>query len=162
MNEVRRAKVKASHLARDAYLYVRQATRGQGLQDGNRLQTQYNLQQQAVALGWAAERVIVIDGDIGQSGASTAERLGFQKLVRQVRRGCVGVVMALDWSRLTRNFIDWHGLLEACATSDTLLLDQDQLYDPGDSRDRVVLECERMTPMRKTAAGRLQHEETLV
>ena len=131
MNDERHPKVKASHLARDAYLYVRQATCGQGSQHADRLQRQYNLQQQAVALGWPAERVIVIDSDIGQSGASATDRPGFQELVRQVRRGCVGIVMALDPSRLARNCMDWRRLLDACAMSDTLLLDQDRLYDPG-------------------------------
>ena len=86
-----------------------------------------------MALGWPAERVIVIDSDLGRSGASAADRRGFQELMRQVRRGRVGIVMALEPSRLTRNAADWHRLVEACALSDTLLLDQDGLYDPADS-----------------------------
>lgn len=138
MNDKRHPQVKASHLAREAYLYVRQATPEQTSQHGQRLQSQYNLHRQAVALGWPAERVIVIDSDIGHSGASTTGRLGFQQLMRQVRRGCVGVVMALDRSRLSRNALDWRRLVDACVMSDTLLLDEDGLYDPADSDHRLL------------------------
>jgi len=162
MNDERHPKVKASHLARDAYLYVRQATCCQGLENADRLQRQYDLRRQAVALGWAAERVIVIDSDIGQSGASATDRRGFQEMVRQVRRGCVGVVMALDPSRLVRNSMDWRRLLDACAMSDTLLLvDQDRLFDPGDSDDRVLLGCDQTMPVRTTVELTPQHREAL-
>ena len=144
MNDERHRKVKASHLARDAYLYVRQATCCQGFENADRLQRQYHLRQQALALGWPAERVIVIDSDIGRSGASATDRPGFQALVRQVRRGCVGIVMALDPSRLTRNFVHWRHLVDTCAMSDTLLLvEQDRLFDPADSDDRVLLGCDQ-------------------
>jgi DNA invertase Pin-like site-specific DNA recombinase len=139
MNGQRHPKVEASHLAREAYLYVRQATCCQGIANTESLQRQYRLQQHALALGWPAERVIVIDDDLGRSGASTKDRRGFQDLMRQVRGGRVGVLMALDASRLTRNAADWHRLLEACALSDTLLLDQHGLYDPTDSHERVLL-----------------------
>lgn len=162
MNRKRHPKVKASHLARDAYLYVRQATRGYGSQHAKRLQRQYNLQEQAVALGWPAERVIVIDSDIGQSGASATDRPGFQALVRQVRQGCVGIVIALDASRLARNCMDWCRLLDACAMSDTLLLHQDSLYDPADSHDRVLLGCDLAMPVWKTVEWTPQHKEALV
>jgi len=161
MNDQRHGKVKPSHLARDAYLYVRQATCRQGLENADRLQQQHHLRQQAVALGWPAERVIVIDGDMGQSGASAADRPGFQALVRQVRQGCVGIVMALDPSRLTRNFVHWRHLLDACAVSDTLLLDQDRLYDPGDSDDRVLLGYGQRMPVHKTVELSPQHKEAL-
>jgi DNA invertase Pin-like site-specific DNA recombinase len=105
--------------------------------------------------------VIVIDSDIGQSGASATDRRGFQELVRQVRRGRVGIVMALDPSRWTRNFVDWRRLLDVCVMSDTLLLDQDRLYDPGDSHDRVLLGCDQTMPVRKTVELTPQHKETL-
>ena len=162
MNDERHRKVKASHLSRDAYLYVRQATCCQGLENADRLQRQYNLQQQALALGWPAGRVIVIDSDIGQSGASATDRPGFQSLVRQVRQGCVGIVMALDPSRLARNCMDWRHLLDACAMSDTLLLHQDSLYDPADSHDRVLLGCDLAMPVWKTVEWTPQHKEALV
>jgi len=162
MNHERHPKVKASHLARDAYLYVRQATRDHVCQHANALAPQYSLQQGAVALGWPAERVIVIDSDIGQSGSSVTDRRGFQELVRQVRRGCVGVVMALDRSRLARNSMDWRGLLEICALSDTLLLvDQDRLYHPGDSDDRVLLGCDQTMPVCKSVELPPQQKEDL-
>ena len=161
MNDERHRKLKAHHLARDAYLYVRQATGCRGFEKANRLQRQYDLQQQAVALGWAAERVIVIDSDMGQSGASAADRRGFQELVRQVRRGRVGVVMALDPSRLTRNFRDWRRLLDACVMSHTLLLDQERLYDPAHFADRVLLGCEQTMPVRKSLELTSQHKEGL-
>jgi DNA invertase Pin-like site-specific DNA recombinase len=151
MNDERHRKVKANHLARDAYLYVRRATCWQGLQNAGRLQQQYNLRQQAMALGWPAERVIVIDSDMGQSSASATDRPGFQALVREVRQGRVGIVMALDSSRLTRNSKDWRRLLDACAMSDTLLLvDQDWLFDPADSDDRILLGCDQTMPVQRT------------
>jgi DNA invertase Pin-like site-specific DNA recombinase len=161
MNDERHRKVKASHLARDVYLYVRQATCCQGFENADRLQRQYNLWQQALALGWPAGRVIVIDSDMGQSGASATDRRGFQEMVRQVQRGCVGVVMALDPSRLSRNFVHWRHLLDACAMSDTLLLDQDRLYDPGHSDDRVLLGCDQAMPVRKSVEWTPQHKEAL-
>jgi DNA invertase Pin-like site-specific DNA recombinase len=161
MNGEQHRKLKAHHLARDAYLYVRQATACQGFEKANSLQRQYDLRQQAVALGWAAERVIVIDSDMGQSGASAAGRRGFQELMRQIRRGRVGVVMALDPSRWTRNFLDWRRLLDACVMSDTLLLDQDGLYDLADFADRVLLGCEQMMPGRKRLELTSQHKEVL-
>lgn len=161
MNDERHRKVKTSHLARDAYLYVRQATRCQGLKNAGSLQRQYALRQQAVALGWPTERVVVIDSDVGRSGASAADRRGFQEMVRQVQRGCVGVLMASDPSRLTRNFVHWRHLLDACAMSDTLLLHQDGLYDPGDSRDRLLLGCDRTMPVRTIVELTPQHKEAL-
>jgi DNA invertase Pin-like site-specific DNA recombinase len=162
MNDEQQRKVKASHLARDAYLYVRQATCCQGFENADRLQRQYHLRQQALALGWPAERVIVIDSDIGQSGASASDRRGFQELVRQVRRGCLGVVMALDRSRLTRNSMDWRRLLDACAMSDTLLLvDQDRLFDPADCDDRILLGCDQTMPVHKSVELTPQHKEAL-
>jgi DNA invertase Pin-like site-specific DNA recombinase len=162
MSDDGHSKVKASHLARDAYLYVRQATRCHACQHPTSLQPQYNLQQHAVELGWPAERVIVIDSDIGRSGASATDRRGFQELVRQVRRGCVGIVMALDPSRLSRNSMDWRRLLDTCAMSDTLLVNQDRLYDPGDSHDRVLLGCDQTMPVRNTVEFTPQHKEALV
>lgn len=162
MNDERHRKVKARHLARDAYLYVRQATCCQGLEDADRLRRQYDLRQQAVALGWPAERVIVIDSDIGQSSASASDRRGFQALVRQVGHGSVGIVVALDRSRLARNFVQWHHLVDTCAMSDTLLLvEQDGLFDPADSDDRVLLGCDQRIPLHKSVEFTPQHKEAL-
>jgi DNA invertase Pin-like site-specific DNA recombinase len=139
MNCERHQNVTASHLQRDAYLYVRQSTLRQVLENTESTQRQYALRQQAVALGWPTERVIVIDSDLGQSGTSVADRQGFQKLVTEVGLGHAGIVLGLEVSRLARNNADWHRLLEICALSDTLILDEDGLYDPSHYNDRLLL-----------------------
>ena len=117
MNAEQHQKVTASHLRRPAYLYVRQSTLRQVLENTESTIRQYALRERAVALGWPLERVVVIDSDLGQSGA-TSEREGFQKLVAAVGLGEVGLVLGLEVSRLARNSVDWQRLLEICATSD--------------------------------------------
>ena len=119
-------KVTASHLAREAYLYVRQSTLRQVFENTESTKRQYALRERAVALGWPPDRVVVIDSDLGQSGASS-DREGFQQLVAAVGMGQVGVVLGLEVSRLARNNADWHRLLEICALTDTLILDEDGL-----------------------------------
>ena len=91
------------------------------------------------ALGWPSERVVVIDCDLGRSGASTHDREGFQKLLADVSEGRVGIVLTLDVSRLSRNCRDWHHLLEACARNDTLILVQGDVCDPARIDDRILL-----------------------
>jgi DNA invertase Pin-like site-specific DNA recombinase len=132
-------KVMASHLRRDAFLYVRQSTLRQVIQNTESTQRQYALQQRAVALGWPVERVHVIDCDLGHSGASAVDREGFQQLVAEVSLGHAGVVLGLEVSRLARNSADWQRLLELCALSDTLIVDEDGLYDCNDFNDRMLL-----------------------
>jgi DNA invertase Pin-like site-specific DNA recombinase len=132
-------KVRPEHLKRDAYLYIRQSTIQQVFHNTESTQRQYGLRQRAVALGWPIERVIVIDSDQGQSAASAADREGFQKLVAEVGMGRVGIVLGLEVSRLARNCSDWHRLLEICALTGTLILDEDGLYDPANFNDRLVL-----------------------
>ena len=132
-------KVKASHLKRNAYLYVRQSTLRQVLENTESTQRQYALRQHAAALGWPLDRVIVIDTDLGQSGASAADREGFQRLVTEVSLGRAGIVLGLEVSRLARNSMDWHRLLEICALADTLILDEDGVYDPAHFNDRLLL-----------------------
>jgi len=132
-------KVRTDHLQRDAYLYIRQSTLQQVFHNTESTQRQYALKQRAIALGWPAERVHVIDGDQGQSGASAADREGFQKLVAEVGMGRAGIVLGLEVSRLARNNCDWHRLLEICGLTDTLILDEDGLYDPGNFNDRLLL-----------------------
>ena len=132
-------KVQASHLKRDAYLYVRQSTLQQVLENTESTERQYALRQRAVALGWPLERVVVIDTDLGHSGASYEDREGFQQLVAEVGMGHAGIVLGLEVSRLARNCSDWHRLLEICALSDTLILDEDGLYDPSHFNDRLLL-----------------------
>ena len=132
-------KVTTSHLRRDAYLYIRQSTVRQVFENTESTRRQYGLRERAVALGWPIERVHVIDSDQGQSGASAADREGFQKLVGEVGTGGVGIVLGLEVSRLARNSTDWHRLLEICALTDTLILDEDGVYSPGDFNDRLLL-----------------------
>jgi len=133
------SKVAPSHLQRDAYLYVRQSTLRQVVENTESTQRQYALRERAIALGWPIERVLVIDNDQGQSGATAADREGFQHLVAEVSLGNAGIVLGLEVSRLARNNSDWHRLLEICALTDTLILDEDGLYNPGQFNDRLLL-----------------------
>jgi DNA invertase Pin-like site-specific DNA recombinase len=139
VREDRHQKVSAGHLKRNAYLYVRQSSLRQVFENTESTERQYALRQQAIALGWQLEQVIVIDTDLGQSGASSVDREGFQRLVAEVGLGRAGIVLGLEVSRLARNSTDWHRLLEICALSDTLILDEDGIYDPGDFNDRLLL-----------------------
>ena len=132
-------KVTADHLRRDAYVYIRQSTLRQVFENSESTKRQYALRQRAIALGWPDERIIVIDSDLGQSGASAADREGFQKLVAEVSMQHVGIVLGLEVSRLARNCSDWHRLLELCAMSGTLILDEDGCYDPADFNDALLL-----------------------
>jgi DNA invertase Pin-like site-specific DNA recombinase len=133
------SKVTAEHLGRDAYLYVRQSTLHQVIENTESTKRQYDLRQRAVALGWPRERVIVIDQDLGQSAAGGSERAGFERLVAEVGMGRAGIVLGLEVSRLARSSTQWHRLLEICAVTDTLILDEDGLYDPGHFNDRLLL-----------------------
>jgi DNA invertase Pin-like site-specific DNA recombinase len=132
-------KVTPAHLRRDAYLYVRQSTLYQVVNNTESTRRQYDLRGRAVALGWPAERVIVIDVDQGRSGASAADREGFQRLVAEVSLGRAGIVLGLECSRLARNSADWHKLLQICALHDTLICDEDGLYDPCSFNDQLLL-----------------------
>jgi len=138
MNDVS-SKVSAEQLRRDAYLYVRQSSLYQVVNSTESGRRQYDLRSRAVALGWPADRVIVIDVDQGQSGASAADREGFQHLVAEVSLGKAGIVLGLECSRLARNNADWHPLLQLCALTNTLICDEDGLYDPGTINDRLLL-----------------------
>src|SRR5690242_8645394 len=108
MNNEAHQKITSEHLSRMAYLYVRQSTLRQVLENTESTQRQYALRERAVALGWPLERIVVIDRDLGQSGASAADREGFQQLVSEVSLGHVGIVLGLEVSRLARNSTDWH------------------------------------------------------
>ena len=132
-------KVHARHLTRHAYLYVRQSSLRQVLEHTESTQRQYNLKQRAIALGWAHDQIVVVDNDQGLSGASAVDRAGFQTLVADVGLGRAGIVMGLEVSRLARNSTDWHRLLEICALTDTLILDEDGIYDPAHFNDRLLL-----------------------
>lgn len=139
LNQEFHRKVLATHLNRDAYLYVRQSSLKQVLENVESTKRQYALRDRAIAMGWSNENVHVIDNDLGMSAASAADRAGFQKLVAEVGLGRAGIVMGLEVSRLARNSTDWHKLLEICALTDTLILDEDGIYDPSQFNDRLLL-----------------------
>src|SRR5918911_5636326 len=139
MNSLAHQKITASHLQRLAYLYVRQSTLRQVVENTESTVRQYALRERAVALGWPLDRIIVLDGDQGQSGASAADRAAFQTLVAEVGLGRVGLVLGLEVSRLARNNRDWHQLLEICALTQTLILGEDGVYDPSSFNDRLLL-----------------------
>ena len=133
------SKVTAAHLSRTALLYVRQSSLKQVLHNTESAIRQYDLRGKAIALGWAAGQITVIDIDQGQSGASAADREGFQQLVAEVSLGRAGIVLGLECSRLARNSADWHQLLELCGMTGTLICDEDGLYDPRTFNDRLLL-----------------------
>ena len=133
------SKLTASHLKRNAYLYVRQSTIKQVLENTESTKRQYALRDKAVSLGWPLSQIVIIDSDLGKSGASIADREGFKKLISEVSLDRAGLVMGLEVSRLARNSADWHRLLEICAFSNTLILDEDGIYDPSHFNDRLLL-----------------------
>ena len=132
------SKVQTRHLKRGAFLYVRQSSLRQVFESSESTKRQYDLRQRAISLGWHLDQVIIIDSDQGQSGKSSADREGFQRLVTEVSLGHAGIVMGLEVSRLARNSSDWHRL-EICALTDTLVLDDDGLYNPAHFNDRLLL-----------------------
>jgi DNA invertase Pin-like site-specific DNA recombinase len=132
-------KITPQHIERDAYLYVRQSTVRQVMENNESTQRQYALRDRAVALGWPLERIHVLDCDLGKSGSQSAGRDGFQKLVSEVALGKAGLVMGLEVSRLARNSADWHRLIELCSLAGALILDEDGIYDPANFNDRLLL-----------------------
>src|SRR3954462_5707356 len=132
-------KVLGRHQDRLAIVYVRQSTLRQVEQHQESTRLQYPLVKRALQLGWARERIEVIDDDLGRSGASAVDRPGFQRLVAEVGLGRVGLVLGVEMSRLARSCRDWHQLLEICALSDTLIGDADGIYCANDFNDRLLL-----------------------
>ena len=132
-------KIRPAHLRREAWVYVRQSTMAQVRENTESLKRQYELVDRAHRLGWPADRVRVVDDDLGCSGAEATARAGFQGLVAAVGLGQVGLVLGIEVSRLARRNADWYHLLDLCAMTDTLIADADGLYQPGDYNDRLVL-----------------------
>jgi DNA invertase Pin-like site-specific DNA recombinase len=162
----RGTKIRDRHLDRLAIVYVRQSSPQQVLDHRESRERQYALAQTAAALGWATERIQIIDEDQGRSGRSATSRIGFQRLLAEVSMDHVGLVLGLEMSRLSRSSKDWHHLLEVCALFGTLLADQDGVYDPHDPNDRLVLglkgtmsEFELCTMRNRLERGRL-HKAT--
>ena len=132
-------KVTVEHLRREAFVYVRQSTSRQILENTESTRRQYALRDRAVALGWPIEHVHTVDRDQGRSGAHAENRDGFQHLVSEVALGHAGIVLGLEVSRLARNNADWQRLLELCALSQCLIGDEEAVYDPVHFNDRLLL-----------------------
>jgi DNA invertase Pin-like site-specific DNA recombinase len=155
-------KIQGWQRDRLAVVYVRQSSRQQVLDHGESTRLQYGLAERAVALGWPASRVMVIDEDLGRSAANAAERPGFARLVAEITMGHVGLVLGLEMSRLARVGRDWHQLIELCSLAGTLLADADGVYDPNWYNDRLLLglkgtmtEVELHLIKQRMASGRL-------
>lgn len=133
------APIHPHHLNRTALVYVRQSTAKQLVQHPESTRRQYQLADRAAALGWPQPRIQIIDDDLGRSGAHSSGREGFQRLVAAISLGEVGVVLVTEVSRLSRLNSDWQRVLELCAVFETLIADDDGLYDPRDPNDRLVL-----------------------
>src|SRR5271157_5200116 len=154
------------HRTRLAIVYVRQSSTQQIFDHQESRERQYALADYAVTLGWPSERIEVIDDDQGRSGRTVEHRLGFQRLLAEVTLDHVGIVLGLEISRLSRSSKDWYHLLELCAVFGTLLADQDRIYDPNDSNDRLVLglkgtmsEVELTTMRNRLERGKLHKAE---
>lgn len=161
-NPLRSSKIRDSHLQRLAIVYIRQSTPHQVLHHRESSARQYALVNHVVNLGWPRERVLVIDEDQGQSGKSAEHRTGFHRLLAEVSMQHVGLIMGLEMSRLARSSRDWHHLLEMCALFGTILGDEDGIYNPNDSNDRLLLglkgtisEFELVTMRNRLDRGRL-------
>ncbi len=132
-------KVQNVHLEKPAYVYIRQSTMGQVRHHQESTERQYALKNMALELGWAAGTIRILDGDLGISGAQVTGREDFKALVADVSMRKVGAVFALEASRLARSCTDWHRLLELCAFTDTLIIDEDGCYNPADFNDQLLL-----------------------
>jgi DNA invertase Pin-like site-specific DNA recombinase len=143
MNEVARTgpggKIGPHHRERLAVVYIRQSTAYQVSHHQESTKLQYGLKQHAMELGWTAERILVIDEDLGSSGASAEGRAGFQRLMAEVGLDNVGIIFGIEVSRLARSCRDWYHLLEVCALFRTLISDSDGVYDPCNYNDRLLL-----------------------
>lgn len=159
---LRSSKIHDLHLDRLAVVYVRQSDPQQVLNHRESRERQYDLADHAVALGWPTDRVLVIDEDQGQSGRTADRRGGFQRLLAEVTMEHVGLILGIEMSRIARNNRDWHNLLEMCAIFGTILADEDGVYDPRDTNDRLLLglkgtisEFELVTMRNRLERGRL-------
>ena len=139
MNKESTKKVTSVHLAKLAYIYIRQSSLYQVENHVEGRLRQYNLIEWAVQAGWPRERIIVIDSDLGKSSASPNTRSGFAELIAAVARGEAGIVIALEATRLARNSLDWHNLIYMCRWTETMIADENCIYDPSDSSDRMIL-----------------------
>jgi DNA invertase Pin-like site-specific DNA recombinase len=131
--------ITEQHRCKSAYVYVRQSTLAQVRHHQESTERQYALREKALELGWNDPEIHVLDRDLGMSGAQTTGREDFKTLVAEVSMGQVGAVFALEVSRLARSNLDWHRLLELCALTETLVIDEDGCYNPADFNDGLLL-----------------------
>jgi DNA invertase Pin-like site-specific DNA recombinase len=131
-------KLRNEHLTRPALVYVRQSTLIQVRDNTTSTTRQYQLAKRAQDLGWPEPLVVVIDQDQGRSGAANIGRDGFEYLIAEVGLGRAGAVLCLEASRLARSNSDWYRLIAICALTDTLVIDEDGVYDPGQYNDRLL------------------------
>ena len=134
-----RSRLTASHLRRQAFVYLRQSSQAQLERNVESTARQYALVERAIELGFAREQVVVIDEDLGISGSGISERSGFARLAAEVALGHAGLVLGLEVSRLARNNVDWYRLLDLCGVTDTVIGDADGIYHPGSFNDRLLL-----------------------
>ena len=132
-------KIQSTHCERIAFVYVRQSTPLQVVENRESTERQYHLRERAIELGWPPSQVEVIDEDQGRSGSTAAHRTGFQRLATAVSLGKVGIVFMLEVSRLARNNSDWYRLIEICGVSGTLIADESAVYNPREPNDRLLL-----------------------
>jgi len=133
------SKIAEQHLSRQAYIYIRQSTMGQVRFNQESTERQYDLMTKTGSLGWRPDQIRILDRDLGQSGAAITNREDFKVLVSDVAMGRVGAIFSLEASRLARSNHDWHRLLELCAITSTLVIDEDGCYNPAEFNDSLVL-----------------------
>lgn len=131
--------VTATHLKRQALIYIRQSSPSQVLNNQESLKLQYALKQRAIELGWSLGQIEMIDSDLGITAASIENRAGFKEIIAQVTLGNVGIILSYDVTRLCRNCSDWYPLLDLCGYRSCLIADRDSVYDPGSANGRLLL-----------------------
>lgn len=132
-------KIQPTHLSRQAVVYVRQSSIYQVQNHLESQKRQYALKDRAIKFGWQKDQILIIDEDLGISGARSENRPGYQKLVSLLALRKIGIILGLEVSRLARNCLDWYQLLELASTFDTLISDEDTVFQPGDYNDRLLL-----------------------
>lgn len=132
-------KIDAIHLKRQAIIYVRQSSVHQVENHQESKKRQYSLKDKALSFGWTLDQILTIDGDLGISGAHSENRPGYQKLISLVALQKVGIIFGIEVSRLTRNCLDWYQLLELASTFNTLIADEDSIFNPANYNDRLLL-----------------------
>ena len=152
-------KIQKTHLGRSAYIYVRQSSPGQVLQNVESGRRQYALTDRAKQLGW--DRLRVVDDDQGRSASGYVQRHGFESMLDDVCQGKVGAVFVIEGARLARNGQEWHRLLEFCAVVDTLIIDHDGIYDPKHPNDRLLLGLKGMISEMEISTFRQRSHEAI-